>query len=503
MGFITANTSGTESELSTTTSGRFKHNPKSFLKLILLGFTLVGLPLIIALINSAVSIDRLADQSRKAVHQAVQITLASHTLTNEITLMERSVRQTLILGDESLLAGFFQAHNKFEKTATDLFQLSLRNEQKKMLEQLQSLEIGIFQKVSAADKDPKNLRGLIQSFAPLLDSARNFSTAGYKVIELEVDEMQIMAGHAHTIMVWELFALIPFAILLALGFSVLITRPIRQIDEAIRNMGQGELSQTIRVNGPRDLMYLGERLDWMRRRLLKLEDQKTKFLQHVSHELKTPLTSLREGADLLAEGVAGELTLKQQQIANILHSNSIQLQKRIEDLLSYSALQTEKSALIKHQTNFSTILNAVLQDHNLAIMNKNLKIDLTCPELMIDCDEQKIRTIIDNLVSNAVKFSPPGGSIKIWTNKVDDFVHLNIIDAGSGVDEIDQDKVFEPFYQGRRMPENHVNGTGLGLSIAREYALAHGGSIELIRQTAKTGAHFHLTLPVHDPESRI
>lgn len=502
MGFITANTSGSESELSSAASGKFQHNPKSFLKLILLGFTLVGLPLIIALINSAVSIDRLADQSRKAVHQAVQITLAGHTLTNEITLMERSVRQAFILGDESLLEGFFRAHAKFEKTATNLFQLSLRNEQKKMLKQLQSLEIEIFNKVSAAGKDPKNLRGLIQGFSQLLDSARSFSTVGYSVIELEVDEMQNMARHAHTVMVWELFALIPFAVLLALGFSVLITRPIRQIDEAIRNMGQGELSQTIRVNGPRDLMYLGERLDWMRRRLLKLEDQKTKFLQHVSHELKTPLTSLREGADLLAEGVAGELTVKQQQIANILHSNSIQLQKRIEDLLSYSALQTEKSALIKHRANFSTILNAVLQDHNLAIINMNLKIDLTCPELMIDCDVQKIRTIIDNLVSNAVKFSPPGGHIKIWTNKVDDYIHLNIIDAGPGVDKIDQDKVFEPFYQGRRMPENHVNGTGLGLSIAREYALAHGGSIELIQQTNRAGAHFHLTLPVHDPESR-
>ena len=115
-------------------------------KLILLGFTLVGLPLIVALINSAVSIDRLADQSRKAVYQAVQITLASHTLTNEINIMERSVRQTLILGDESLLEGYFQAHTKFGKTATDLFQLSSRTEQKQMLEQLQSLEDAIFQK---------------------------------------------------------------------------------------------------------------------------------------------------------------------------------------------------------------------------------------------------------------------------------------------------------------------------------------------------------------------
>ncbi len=166
-----------------------------------------------------------------------------------------------------------------------------------------------------------------------------------------------------------------------------------------------------------------------------------------------------------------------------------------------------------------------MQDQNLAIMNKKLKIELACTELIIDCDEQKIRIIIDNLLSNAVKFSPPGGRIKIWTNKVDDSVQLDIIDAGLGIDAIDQERVFEPFYQGLRIPASHVKGTGLGLSIAREYALAHGGNIELkenllaeqqsegestfahdhnidpVQQT-RTGAYFRLTLPIHDPESR-
>ena len=111
--------------------------------------------------------------------------------------------------------------------------------------------------------------------------------------------------------------------------------------------------------------------------------------------LKTPLTAMREGADLLAEGVVGELTEEQQRIARILH-NSVQLQRRIEDLLNYSALQAEKAALVKQKANLTKVLDAVLQDQNLIIMSK-ARMELSCPEIMIDCDEQKIKIILDNL----------------------------------------------------------------------------------------------------------
>jgi two-component system sensor histidine kinase GlrK len=476
---------------------RLRRHPKSFIKLILLGFALVGLPLIIALINSAFSIDRLAEQSRKAVYQALQIAHSSRALADEIANMERAVRQTNILGDASLLEGYFRAHIKFESIAASLSELSLDSEQRELLTGLKLSEAAIFEKVSALRQSPEELRDLIARFGLLRDSARVFFSAGYSLIEREVDQMQDMAGYARFTVGWQLLALIPFAILLAFFFSVRIARPIRQIDEAIRNMGQGELHKAVHVDGPQDLVYFGERLDWMRRRLLKLEEQKTRFLQHVSHELKTPLTAMREGADLLAEGVAGKLSEEQQRIARILHSNSVQLQRRIEDLLNYSALQTKKAALIKYEANLKQIVDAVLQDQNLIIMSKGLRMDLSCPELMLDCEEKKIKIIVDNLLSNAVKFSPPRGCIRIWTSEINGFAQLDIVDAGPGVDEADREKVFEPFYQGRRVLESHVRGTGLGLSIAREYALAHGGNIELVPHHG-TGAHFRLLLPLRD-----
>ncbi|MDA8328526.1 MAG: HAMP domain-containing sensor histidine kinase [Betaproteobacteria bacterium] len=474
-----------------------RYYPKSFLKLILTGFSLVVLPLIFALIYSAMSIDQLAEQNRKTVYQAEQIAHGSRILVDEVSAMERSVRLSVILGDASLLDGYFRAHTNFEKTAASLSALSLSVDQQQLLDGLRLSDTAIFRKVVADRQSPEALKYEVGDFVPLLDSTRNFLDHGLVLIESEVDAMQERAVRARQIVIWQLLALIPFAMLLASGFSVLITRPIRQIDEAIRHMGQGELLRPVTVNGPEDLRRLGDRLDWMRLRLLELQEQKTKFLQHISHELKTPLTSIREGADLLVEGAVGELSAKQKNVAKILFSNSVQLQKRIEDLLNYSALQTEKSRFVGRQVVLKPLLDGVLRDHDLAIINKNLQIELVCPDILLACDEQKIRIVVDNLLSNAVKFAPSGSRIEVCVSQTVDHIFLDVLDAGPGVDIIDRDKIFNAFYRGQRTPLSTIKGTGLGLSIAREYVLEHGGTIELVAQVG-VGAHFRVTLPVID-----
>ncbi|SDG98186.1 HAMP domain-containing sensor histidine kinase [Nitrosomonas sp. Nm132] len=494
-------TSNTDDKSDTIRQAELRHNPRSFLKLILLGFSIIGLPLIAALIYSATRIDQLAEQSRKTVYQATQITHGSSILIDEIIDMERSVQHAHILEDLSLLKGYFQAHVNFEKTAIKLLEVSPHLKQQLLLEKLRLFETTIFREMLASYDTPQNLRNLLDQFTSLLILAQDFSTENYQLIGQNVNEMSEMAAHARTLVEWELVILIPFVILLALTFSVFMARPLRQLDEAIYNMGQGKLSSAVRINGPENLKYLGSRLDWMRRRLLKLEEQKILFLRHVSHELKTPLTAIREGANLLAEGITGNLNKKQQQIADILHTSSIQLQKRIEDLLSFSALQADKTALIKQRTNLAHIITNILKDQNLSIMSRKIKIELTSPDLLLECDKQKIGIIIDNLLSNAIKFSPQGGSIKISTIQIGQIIQLDIIDNGIGIDISDEDKIFEPFYQGRSIPNSHIRGTGLGLSIAREYALAHGGDIELIKHIGP-GAHLRLILPIHDPEAQ-
>lgn len=467
-------------------------HPKSFSGLILAGFLLASLPLMLSLMYSAASINQLAKQNRQVVYKAERIAHFSRLLIDDATTMEHSVKLSSILSDESLLKNYYQSREKFRETLDSLSALPLTPQQGQLLQTIDATESAIYQNIALIVKSHQSEWHV--DFSALLDSTQSFLNHGDAPIEREVGAMQEMADQANRIIIWLLIALVPFVILLAFGFSILIARPIRQIDEVIRAMGNGNLSDSVRIVGPQDLQQLGDRLDWMRLRLLEIEEQKSTFLQHVSHELKTPLTSIREGANLLSEGIAGALTANQEEIVRILATNSIQLQKRIEDLLNFSALQSEKVVLRKQKIALRPLLELVAHDQSLAIANKKLRIELSCPDIAMTCDEQKFRTIVDNLLSNAIKYSPPGGLIKIQAEKTDRALKLDVIDFGPGIDNLDKEKIFEAFYQGRRAPQSHIRGTGLGLSIAREYTLAHGGTIELTEQ--KEGTCFRITLPI-------
>ena len=466
-------------------------HPKSFSGLILAGFLLASLPLMLSLMYSAASINQLAKQNRQVVYKAEQIAHFSRLLIDYATTMEHSVKLSSILADESLLKNYYQNREKFRETLANLSTLPLTPKQGELLQTIDTAESAIFQDVTAQSHQNE----WHVDFSLLMASTQSFLNHGDAPIEREVGAMQEMADQANRIIVWLLIALIPFVILLAFGFSILIARPIRQIDEVIRAMGNGNLSNAVRIKGPQDLQQLGDRLDWMRLRLLEIEQQKSTFLQHVSHELKTPLTSIREGANLLSEGIAGALTANQEEIVRILATNSIQLQKRIEDLLNFSALQSEKVALLKQKVALRPLLELVVHDQYLAMANKALRIELLCPDISMTCDEQKFRTIVDNLLSNAIKYSPPGGLIKIQAKETDRALRLDVIDFGQGIDNMDKEKIFEAFYQGRRAPQSHIRGTGLGLSIAREYTLAHGGTITLAEQ--EEGTCFRLEFPLN------
>ena len=475
-----------------------RYYPKSFFKLILLGMVLVTLPLILALYGTAVSLERLTHQSQKAVYNAVQLTQDSRLLADRLTEMERVVRQYLILEDTALLSGYIKMHDDFQGSAHQLDTEALDPQQGHALKELIRRERTLFESVRGYPHKPISVKATIAEFAPMGELARSIHVLSNLLIGREVDNMRTTASEATNMLLWEVLALIPLAIFLAIGFTILITRPFSQINAAIRRMGNGQLSIPVTVVGPSDLVDLGRGLDWLRQRLLDLEQQKNKFLQHVSHELKTPLAALREGSELLADEVGGHLSAQQREITVIMQHKSVQLQKLIENLLNYSAVDAIKysrATLHLERVDLNATIARVADEHKLALQARGVRLVVQGPAISLHADAERLGTIVDNLLSNAIKFSPPGGTIEFRVRRENDQVILDVQDEGPGIPPQDAFRVFDAFYQGKVPYDSHVKGTGLGLAIIKESVLAHNGNIEVVQDTL-AGAHFRVRLPL-------
>ena len=209
-------------------------------------------------------------------------------------------------------------------------------------------------------------------------------------------------------------------------------RPIRQIDSAISQLGKGTFSKAIAVRGPTDLVDLGRQLEWLRMRLLELAQERNRFLRHMSHELKTPLASIREGTELLMDGAVGELDSAQREVTTILRDNGIKLQQLIENLLSFSAWQARHSGLEISEFRLRPLIKSALETHQLTLLAQRVHLDLKVQDIELRADRAKLKLILDNLLSNALKYSPRGGTIFIHAHADKDLLVLDVADTGPG-----------------------------------------------------------------------
>jgi two-component system sensor histidine kinase GlrK len=285
---------------------------------------------------------------------------------------------------------------------------------------------------------------------------------------------------------------------------LLVGRPMRQIDRAIRELGRGDFSREIQVSGPTDIETLAEKLEWLRLRLAESTEEKNRFLRHMSHELKTPLANIREGTELLLDGSVGELDRQQTEVTGILRENGIKLQQLIENLLSFSAWQAKTASLEIAELELKPVVFATLSQHRLVIANREIKLDLDVANERIGADEGKLRLVLENLISNAIKFTPEGGRIAVSARIDGGALAIEIEDSGPGIAADDRERIFDAFYQGKALQGGPVGGTGIGLSVVRECVEAHGGSIELASDSRLGGAHFVVRLPLKPtPKPRL
>ncbi len=466
-------------------------NRYSFRQLLLVAFLLIAALLSVASLRELYLLEGLLGQSSEGARQAVAHTSDAQVLAERTVAMERAARQYLVLEDPSLRQRFEEAahdagaaltlltDDRLPTTLADQWRANeayIETRLRGPEETVRTREV----EVTAAFRELDGINAAIAEQVRIATESRNQVLMG----ELEAGRTQL--GH-------QIVATIGVTIVLALGFGLLLARPLQRLEEVMVSLGENRLDQPIDIRGPTDVRLLGRRLEWLRLRLAELDSDKSRFLRHVSHELKTPLAALREGVSLLEDGVAGPLTPSQREVARILRQNTSVLQAQIEDLLRFNAAAFDARQLVRRSTELTALVRDVVGQQQLQWQARQLLVEVRGEPLVAEVDADKMRAALGNLLSNAIRFSPVGATIHFSVTRVPGRACIDIVDEGPGVATADRARVFEPFYRGERQPIDAVRGSGIGLSIVHEYVTAHGGQVELLDDGP--GAHFHIELP--------
>ena len=462
----------------------------------LTGFALVSAPLLLAVVIGAAKVRNLSEESAALVRSGVEATHYSQQLFQQIASMERGARLYQVLNDPALLQVYRDSRERLLVTLNNIEGVA---EDPLRQTHIQALRGGLRRLDGALlalpPATPEVVREGLEAIAPMWQAAFELSNATGEQIETGLSRMQASTAETERYLLWLSVGLIFLTAMLVGVFTFVLMRPIRQIDHAISQLGKGTFSKAIAVRGPSDLENLGRQLEWLRMRLLELAQERNRFLRHMSHELKTPLANIREGTELLMDGAVGELDSAQREVTTILRDNSIKLQQLIENLLSFSAWQARHAGLEVSEFRLRPLVKSVLETHQLTLLAQRLHLELKVQDIELRADRAKLKLILDNLLSNALKYSPRGGTIYIHAKADDDVLVLDVGDTGPGISVDERGAIFQAFYSGRTPIAGHLKGTGIGLSVVNEFVQAHGGSIEIV-DGVFPGAHFRVRVPL-------
>ena len=463
--------------------------PRSFLQLILIGWLLVALPLLAAIAFAWHSLDGIAERGDAVVEQASLAGRIGWEMPEHLTHMERSVLQFEVLHTDALLEDYAEERAQWRQEADELGRIPLATALAGRVAAMLASEDTAYRAAVANMNQAAALREVLGHLRA--ETTTLLEELGQRV-KAERESFRAETTMLRQRLLVGLAAAFALAALLFWFGRHLLARLLSRFERAVLALGQNRLDRRIRLKGPRDLQWVGSRLDWLRRRLLGLETERTRILRHVSHELKTPLAALREGASLLNEGVAGPLSPQQARIASIMQGNVLRLQALIDGLLKMQQAGHVRDRIEPVVVRLDQLIQQILVTHQLATRDKRLHISGTLAPLAVEGGREELTTVLDNLIANAIKFSPEDHLVRVTLSSEAEHAVVNVTDQGPGVPESDRDKIFEPFF--RSPATRSVAGVGLGLAIARELVLAHQGSLDLL--PSDTGCHFRLALPL-------
>ncbi len=270
------------------------------------------------------------------------------------------------------------------------------------------------------------------------------------------------------------------------------------LDDAGRFRGYigSDRDVTERIEGEAERERLLEREREQNERLRELDRLKDNFVASVSHELRTPLTSIRGYLELVREGEVGELNPEQDAFLGVVDRNADRLLRVVTDLLFVAQVDAQKVALELEQLPLAELAHQAVEAARPAAEARSVALELFGGQpLVIRGDRARLGQALDNLVSNALKFTPPGGRVEVRLREDGGRALVEVTDTGIGIAAHEQERLFERFFRTTSANEHAIQGTGLGLWIAKAIVDAHGGAIS-VESEEGVGSTFRFSLPL-------
>ena len=322
----------------------------------------------------------------------------------------------------------------------------------------------------------------------------NFRVQGYVVMHYSIENIERSRDSLMNIYYLALGIMFILSLLVLLVFTLAVYRPLKKITRATEEYADGNLTHTIEVNKDDEIGHLAASLNYMASELSKGEDNQKQFIANVSHDFRSPLTSIKGYIEAMEDGtIPPEMMDK---YLKIVLNETERLTKLTNSLLSLNNLNTRGMHLDISDFDINAVIKNTAATFEGTCKAKRIRFKLVlCGErLFVTADMGTIQQVLYNLIDNAIKFSEQGSDIKLETSEKNDTVFVSVKDSGIGIPKESQKLVFDRFYKTDLSRGKDKKGTGLGLAITKEIINAHHENINVI-STVGVGTEFIFTLP--------
>ena len=332
---------------------------------------------------------------------------------------------------------------------------------------------------------------MLSVFAPI---TANYKVQAYVVIHTSVAGIQEKANTFLNISYLMLMVLFLLSLIILIFFTELVYVPLRKITTATEQYAAGNMGYEFSVESEDEMGYLAASLSYMAGEIARQEDDQKKFIANVSHDFRSPLTSIRGYLVAMQDGtIPPEMY---ERYLGIVINETDRLTKLTNEMLTLNNMSTKGMLLDKSDFDINAVIRNVSESFEGTCREKKIAIELvlTDEKMFVNADMSKIQQILYNLVDNAIKFSHHDSSIKIETTEKHSKVFVSVKDSGIGIPKEDQKLIFDRFYKSDLSRGKDKKGTGLGLSIVKEIVKAHDENINVI-STPGVGTEFIFSLP--------